>query len=102
MRYLFIGTLIPCLIIFLIGCGAQVEPVKQDDKYVLPKIPLVTTVTFHRYSISDTEHLIIMDIPDKFVPRRCAVFVNETTKTSNSIGCDFDSVGQPMPEQGTE
>lgn len=88
--------------LLLAGCGARTEPVKQDDKVITPKVPLVTTVTFHRYSISDTEHLIIMDIPDKYLPRRCAIFVNETTKTSNSIGCDFDSVGERMPEQGTE
>lgn len=87
--------------LILAGCGAQYEPVKQDDKVVVPKVPLVTTVTFHRYTISETEHLVLMDIPDKYVPRRCAVYVDDLTKTSH-MNCNFDDAGGALPEDNAE
>lgn len=90
------------ILLILAGCGAQYEPVKQDDKVVVPKVPLVTTVTFKRYSLSSNEHIFIIDVPDRYVPRRCMIFVNEETKTTTPISCNFDDAGSPLPEQGAE
>lgn len=83
--------------LFLAACGARTEPVKQDDKVVVPKVPVVTSVTFKRYAVSETEHVLLIDVPDKYVARRCMIYANSETKTSN-ISCNFDEVGA-MPEQ---
>jgi hypothetical protein len=92
MRYLI-------LIILLTACGARTEPVDHPSKPIVVAQPIVTAVSFHRYAISESEHMVIIDIPDKFVPRRCAVYVNELTKTSSSLNCNFDETSSPMPEQ---
>jgi len=94
MRYL-------AILLLLTACGARTEPVKQDDKVPAVKIPVVTAVTFKRYTISETEHMVLIDIPDKYVPRRCAVFVDDLTKTSH-MNCNFDDVGGALPEDNAE
>jgi hypothetical protein len=92
MRYL-------AILLLLTACGARTEPVDHPSKPIVVAHPVVTAVSFHRYAISESEHMVIIDIPDRFVPRRCAVYVNELTKTSSSLNCNFDETSSPMPEQ---
>lgn len=62
--------------------------------------PTVTTVQHHSYRLGESEHMVLIDIPDKYVPRRCMVYVNELTRSS-LLNCNFDSVGESFP-QATE
>ena len=82
------------ILLLLAGCGNAADTTGKSPVYIPPKVDKFES---HIYRISDSEHVVIMDIPDKFVPRRCAVYVNELTKTSSSFNCNFDSAGEPMP-----
>jgi hypothetical protein len=87
------------ILLLLTACGSPpTDPADKVPTYVSPK---VESVTFKRYRISDTEHMILIDIPDKFVPRRCAVFVDDLTKTSH-MNCNFDDAGGALPEDNPE
>jgi hypothetical protein len=61
-----------------------------------PRPPAVQAVTSKSYKIGADEHLVLIDIPDKYVPRRCAVYVNDFTRTTH-LTCNFDDVGGPFP-----
>jgi hypothetical protein len=85
------------IMLLLTACGSPpTDPVDKVPVYVAPKVDHFVS---HIYRVSDTEHVVIMDIDDKYVPRRCLVFVNELTKSQTPISCNFDSAGSPMPEQ---
>ena len=61
------------------------------------KVPVVATVQFHRYQLGAGEHMTLIDIPDKYVPRRCALFTNEATG-HELLNCNFDAAGSSFPE----
>lgn len=90
MRYL-------AILLLLAGCGQPLTG--TTDKAPTYSPPHVDKFVSHTYRVSDTEHVVIMDVDDKYVPRRCMVFVNELTKTTSPITCNFDEVGTPMPGQ---
>lgn len=92
MRYL-------AILLLLTACGSP--PTGSADKVPTYSAPKVEKVEFKRYRISDTEHMVLIDIPDKFVPRRCAVYVDDLTKTSH-MSCNFDDAGSPLPEDNPE
>ena len=45
--------------------------------------------------------MVLIDIPDKYAPRRCAVYVNEITRSS-LLNCNFDDAGAPFPQSEEE
>lgn len=48
------------------------------------------------YPLSNHEHMIIIDIPDKYAPRRCAIFTDDNAHTS-VMNCNFDGAGDQFP-----
>ena len=56
------------------------------------------------YSISDTEHVTIIDVPAKWSPNRCIIYVNERTRTSH-MRCELDGATDaemppdPLPDR---
>lgn len=82
------------LIFVIAACGQpQAEP-----KIFKRAPPVVAKFSFQRYQISDSEHVVLMDIPDKYVPRRCLIYSNEFTRRS-LLNCNFDSVEDPFPAE---
>lgn len=63
--------------------------------------PTVTKLAWKDYRLSDAEHLVLIDVPDRYVPKRCAVYVNEVTHTSH-MSCNFDDAGSPFPQAEEE
>lgn len=63
--------------------------------------PTVKKLQHQTYRLSDSEHLVLIDIPDKYVPRRCAVYVDDVTKTSH-MNCNFDDAGAAFPPNEEE
>ena len=52
------------------------------------------------YPVSEHEHVLVFDIPNRMMPSRCWTYVNENIKTSN-MHCDFDQTPtDDMPIQG--
>lgn len=79
MRYLL-------LLILLVGCSKpSVVPMQH-----------IKSVQYRSYPISDSEHVLLIDVPDRFVDRRCMAYVNTETKTTN-LNCNFDETTE-MPE----
>ena len=83
MRYLLI-----CAALILAACSQA-----PAENATLPQVERVKAKT---YPISESEHVVIIDVPDQYVPRRCMIYANEVTHTSN-ISCNFDGVGEPFP-----
>lgn len=89
--------LLLAMLTMLTACSAP-----QDDKPIKPTVHRLDKVEFHRYQISESEYMLLVDIPDRYVDRRCAIYVNESTGTSSNLNCNFDDAGSPLPEGGAE
>ena len=90
------------LLISLVSCGTRTEQVEYVSpvKQTAP-VHIVNTLAFKRYALSDSEHVFIIDVDDKYVQRCCMVFIDDTTKTSH-MNCNFDDAGGALPEDNAE
>jgi len=79
------------------GWTSNSAPVPREVR--LP--PTVLKVQHQSYRLGESEHMLLIDIPDKYVPRRCMVYVNELTRSS-LLNCNFDSVGESFPQAAEE
>jgi len=61
------------------------------------KPPVVKTVQSRSYNLGSGEHMTLVDIPDLYVPRRCAIFTNDASGRQ-LLSCNFDDAGTPFPE----
>lgn len=92
-----VGAIIGLLIVAVLYWPSRDAPAARQAK----QRPIVTTVKSQSYRLGVAEHMLLIDIPDRYVPRRCAVYVNETTR-STIMNCNFDSVGEPFPQAAEE
>lgn len=86
------------LAFFGMVCGAMLVASWRTPAPERPagKPPAVKAVASKSYYIGEHEHLVIIDIPDRFIARRCLVYANEATHTTN-MNCNFDDAGSPFP-----
>ena len=87
------------LLVVVIVAAALIAMFARPGPIVQPtaaKPPVVSKLTSRSYHISESEHVVLIDVPDKYIPRRCMVFVNEITHTSN-LTCNFDGAGSGFP-----
>jgi hypothetical protein len=81
----------------LAGCTASADPVQEPKVAKIREV--VGTFQAKTYDISDHEHVVAFDMPNRIVPSRCWTYVNEKTATSN-MHCDSDEPGTEMPPRG--
>lgn len=66
------------------------------------KVEVIGTFQSKTYPVSDHEHVLVFDVPDRFMPSRCWTYVNEFTRSSN-MHCDFDQApSTDLPERGED
>lgn len=95
MKYIAIAVAI--ILGLTLVAGWTSSPKEQPVRYP----PVVKKVKHQNYRLSESERLVLIDIPDKYVPRRCAVYVDDVTKTSH-MNCNFDDAGAPFPQAQEE
>lgn len=86
----------------LLGCGERpAEPQKAEAK-VRPHVGAVVGEFRSKvYPLSDHERVMIMDVPTRYEPNRCWIYVNEKIGTSH-MRCESDGVTDSLPLQGPE
>ena len=89
--------ILSCTII-LIGCSNHEEQPAQPRASIQGDVQ--GEFRSKQYHISDTEHVVIFDIPDRDIQNRCWVYINDSTRTSN-MRCDDNGDAQ-LPAQGQE
>lgn len=88
------------LLASIYGCG---ETQHAQEKPLQPrKLTVAGAFQTKRIQITDTEYVRVLDLPDRIMPTRCWVYVNDVTKTSH-MHCDSDeATTQDLPIQGAE
>jgi len=71
-----------CLIISLIGCA------NEKPKSTVTKVPVVGELTAKSVAVSDTEKVIIVDVPDYYAPRRCVIYASPH---GSNMDCSFNA-----------
>ena|ERR1035437_6381053 len=94
-----VAIVVAAILAVALVSGWSSSPAPAPRPVRLP--PIVTTVQHHTYRLGESEHMLLIDIPDKFVARRCMVYVNEATRSS-LLNCNFDSTGEPFPQAEEE
>jgi len=93
MRYVGIAVGLVLALTLFLGWMGKPAPAPLAVR----KPPIVKTVQSHTYQIGAGQQMTLVDIPDQYVPRRCALFTNEATGRQ-LLSCNFDAAGSPFPE----
>lgn len=77
------NVLIAFLIISLAACSHEPPP-----KETVAPLPLVGTLKTRTLIIDDKEKVIVVDVPDYYMPRRCIIY---SGPTGSNMDCTFDA-----------
>ena len=80
----------------LIGCIDN--SAKNQQKLLRINRPAVGEFKAKIYPVNDSEHITMFDVPGKYEPTRCWVWVDQNSKTSH-MQCDNEAAGA-LPESG--
>jgi hypothetical protein len=96
MKFTFLMGLLSLAI--LAGCNSRAADPPPEEKIAShePRGEFRS----RSYTISEREHVVIFDVPDRLFPMRCWVFTDDKTGTSH-MQCD-DEGGLSLPNQGSE
>jgi len=93
MKYVGISVGIVLALTLFLGWMGKPAPAPRAAR----KPPIVTRVHSQVYQLGAGERMTLIDIPDLYVPRRCALFTNDATG-HQLLSCNFDAAGSPFPE----
>ena len=71
-----------CLILILIGCA------NEKSKPMAPVSPMVGEFKAKSIQVGDQDRVIIVDVPDRYMPRRCVIY---TGPNRSNMDCSFDA-----------
>lgn len=89
--------IVPFILLCVFVAGLSNKSTPRETR----RPPTVNKVESHTYRLGEREHMLLIDIPDKYVPRRCMVYVNELINSSH-LNCNFDAAGAPFPQAAEE
>ena len=93
------GWTLPIIVCLFIALLLTRSPENVDiTQKIVPQV--VGEFRTKNYDVSDHEHVVVFDIPNRVFPTRCWTYVNEKTGTSN-MQCDptDDSSAPPIMGQ---